>query len=74
MTTPVFIKRFRESDVHLTIIHPCVGRRPGERYIGTWQMEPLPAATLAGLPVKDVAVAFYDKLDNRVPYVEIAAL
>ena len=68
MTTPVFIKRSRESDVHLTIIHPCVGRRPGERYIGTWQMEPLPSATLAGLPLKDVAVAFYDDRMEAIPF------
>ena len=46
--------------MRLTIIHPCIGRRPGQKYIRTWQMEPLPAATLAGLTPKDVSVRFYD--------------
>ena len=47
--------------MRLTIIHPCIGRHAGDRtYIRTWQMEPLPAATLAGLTPKDVAIRFYD--------------
>ena len=35
--------------MRLTLVHPCIGRRVGERYIRSWQMEPLPPATLAGL-------------------------
>ena len=35
--------------VRLTLIHPCIGRRAGQRYIRSWQMEPLPPATIAGL-------------------------
>jgi len=54
--------------MQLTLIHPSVGRRPGERYIGTWQMEPLPAATLAGLPHKGVTVSFYDDRMEAIPY------
>ena len=27
--------------MRLTIVHPCIGRRRGARYIRTWQMEPL---------------------------------
>ena len=47
--------------MRLTIIHPCVGRRAGDRsYVRTWQMEPLPAATLAGLTPPDVTIRFYD--------------
>jgi radical SAM superfamily enzyme YgiQ (UPF0313 family) len=46
--------------MRLTIIHPCIGRKPGQKYIRTWQMEPLPAATLAGLTPSDVDVRFYD--------------
>jgi radical SAM superfamily enzyme YgiQ (UPF0313 family) len=53
-----------------TIIHPCIGRRPGQKYIRTWQMEPLPAATLAGLTPKDVAVRFYDDRMELIPYDE----
>ena len=35
--------------MRLTLIHPCVGRRAGEPYIRSWQMEPLAPAVLAGL-------------------------
>ena len=42
----------------LTIVHPGVGRRIGEPYIRTWQMEPLAPATLAGLTPPGVEVAF----------------
>jgi hypothetical protein len=43
--------------MRLTIVHPCIGRRRGDRgYVRTWQMEPLPAATLAGLTPQDVEV------------------
>src|SRR5262249_14745295 len=38
----------------LTIVHPCIGRRVGEPYIRTWQMEPLAAGLLAGLTPADV--------------------
>jgi radical SAM superfamily enzyme YgiQ (UPF0313 family) len=56
--------------MRLTIVHPCIGRRPGQRYIRTWQMEPLPAATLAGLTPKDVAVRFYDDRMETIPFDE----
>jgi radical SAM superfamily enzyme YgiQ (UPF0313 family) len=56
--------------MRLTIIHPCIGRRPGQKYIRTWQMEPLPAATLAGLTPKDVAIRFYDDRMENIPWDE----
>jgi radical SAM superfamily enzyme YgiQ (UPF0313 family) len=56
--------------MNLTIIHPCIGRKPGQKYIRTWQMESLPAATLAGLTPKDVAVRFYDDRMETVPFDE----
>ena len=56
--------------MRLTIIHPCIGRRPGERYIRTWQMEPLPAATIAGLTPRDVEVRFYDDRMETIPFDE----
>ena len=46
--------------MRLTIVHPCIGRRPGERYIKAWQMEPLPPATLAGLTPPGWDVRFYN--------------
>ena len=55
----------------LTIVHPCIGRRRGERgYVRTWQMEPLPAATLAGLTPRDVDVKFYDDRMETIPFDE----
>src|SRR6266496_233634 len=56
--------------MRLTIIHPCIGRKPGEKYIRTWQMEALPAATLAGLTPRDVEVRFYDDRMETVPFDE----
>jgi radical SAM superfamily enzyme YgiQ (UPF0313 family) len=60
--------------MRLTIIHPCIGRRPGQEYIRTWQMEPLPAATLAGLTPKDVTVRFHDDRMEIIPFDEPADL
>jgi len=54
----------------LTIVHPCVGRRVGEKYIRTWQMECLAAATVAGLTPRDVEVAFHDDRMEVIPYDE----
>lgn len=44
----------------ITFIHPCIGRRPGTRYLRSWQMEPLPLAVLANLTPPDVDVHFMD--------------
>jgi len=54
--------------VKLTIIHPCVGRRPGQPYVRSWQMEPLPAAHLAGLTPPDVEVDFFDDRLEDIDY------
>jgi radical SAM superfamily enzyme YgiQ (UPF0313 family) len=56
--------------MRLTLIHPCIGRRPGQKYIRTWQMEALPAATLAGLTPKDVEIRFYDDRMEQIPFDE----
>ena len=58
----------------LTIIHPCIGRRVGEKYIRSWQMEPLAPATLAGLTPKSVEVRFYDDRMERIPFGEATDL
>jgi radical SAM superfamily enzyme YgiQ (UPF0313 family) len=61
--------------MRLTIVHPCVGRRAGDtRYVRTWQMEPLPAATLAGLTPPGVTVRLYDDRMERIPFDEPADL
>lgn len=57
--------------MRVTIIHPCIGRRRGDRsYIRTWQMEPLPAATLAGLTPRDIDLRFYDDRMEPIPFDE----
>lgn len=56
--------------MRLTIIHPAIGRRVGQRYIRSWQMEPLPAALIAGLTPQDVEIRFYDDRMESVPYDE----
>jgi radical SAM superfamily enzyme YgiQ (UPF0313 family) len=60
--------------MRLTIIHPCIGRRPGQAYIRTWQMESLPAATLAGLTPNDIQVRFYDDRMETIPFDEATDL
>ncbi len=57
-----------KSRFHITFVHPCIGRRPGEAYMRTWQMEPLPVAVLAALTPRDVGVAFHDDRLEAIPY------
>jgi radical SAM superfamily enzyme YgiQ (UPF0313 family) len=56
--------------VRLTLVHPCIGRRRGQPYIRTWQMEPLPPALIAGLTPADVELRFYDDRMEQVPFDE----
>jgi len=59
-------KRFR-----LTLIHPCVGRWAGDqKYIRSWQMEPLAPAVLAGLTPGDIDIRFYDDRLEAIPFDE----
>jgi radical SAM superfamily enzyme YgiQ (UPF0313 family) len=60
--------------MRLTLVHPCIGRKPGQKYIRTWQMEALPAATLAGLTPKDIEVRFHDDRMEHIPFDEPADL
>lgn len=54
--------------MRLTLVQPCIGRRPGERYLRTWQMEPLSLATLAGLTPAGVEVRLVDDRLEPIPY------
>ena len=56
--------------MRLTLVHPCIGRRPGEPYIKAWQMEPLPPATLAGLTPPDWEIRFHDDRMEAIPFDE----
>jgi len=56
--------------VKLTLVHPAIGRRLGQKYIRTWQMEPLPPALIAALTPSDVGVRFYDDRMEQIPFDE----
>lgn len=53
--------------MRLTLIQPCLGRRTGEKYIRSWQMEPLAPAVLAALTPAEVEVKFYDDRLETIP-------
>lgn len=54
--------------MHMTIIHPAIGHIRNERYIRSWQMEPLPAAAIAGLTPGDVDISFFDDRMEKIPF------
>jgi radical SAM superfamily enzyme YgiQ (UPF0313 family) len=54
--------------VKITFITPHVGRKSTSEYVRTWQMEPLPIATLAGLTPSDVEIAYYDERVERIDF------
>ena len=56
--------------MRVTFIHPAIGHRTGESYLRSWQMEPLPIATLAGLTPKDIELKFYDDRLETIPFDE----
>jgi radical SAM superfamily enzyme YgiQ (UPF0313 family) len=58
--------------MRLTLVHPCIGRRRGQPYIRTWQMEPLAPATLAGMTPRDdgTEIKFYDDRTENIPFDE----
>ncbi len=55
----------------LTLIMPSIGRKPGQKYIATWQMEPLVLAVLASLTPDDWQITIQDDriepIDPDVP-------
>ena len=44
----------------ITFVHPSIGRRVGENYMRTWQMESLPIAALSALTPSDIETEFFD--------------
>lgn len=56
--------------MRITLIQPAIGHRIGEAYIRSWQMEPLPIATLAGLTPRAVELRFYDDRLESIPFDE----
>lgn len=59
----------RPRPFHVTIVHPCVGRRAGSRaYMHTWKMEPLPAALVSALLPPEVERTFFDDRMEAIDY------
>ena len=54
----------------ITLIMPGVGRKPGEKYVHSWNMEPLGLATLAALTPPDIQIKFVDDRCEHIPYDE----
>jgi len=52
----------------ITLIYPAVGKKPGQKYIHTWKMEPLPMATLKALTPADIEVEFFDDRLELIDY------
>lgn len=60
--------------MRLTLIHPCIGKKKGQPYIKSWEMEPLPPAMIAALTPADVEIRFYDDRIEPIPYEEATDL
>lgn len=58
--------------MRLTLVHPCIGRRIGQPYIRTWQMEPLAPALIAAMTPRDrdTEIRFYDDRTETIPFDE----
>lgn len=56
--------------MRITLVQPAIGHRVGESYIRSWQMEPLPIATLAGLTPDGVELRFHDDRLESIPFDE----
>jgi len=54
----------------LTLIHPCIGRIPGKKYIKAWQMEPLPIAQIAAVTPPEIELDFWDDRMERILFDE----
>jgi radical SAM superfamily enzyme YgiQ (UPF0313 family) len=54
--------------VKVTFVVPAIGKKPGEGYIGTWKMQPLPIATLQALTPRDVETELFDDRIELIDY------
>jgi radical SAM superfamily enzyme YgiQ (UPF0313 family) len=52
----------------LLFVLPAIGKKDGEKYIGTWKMEPLTIATLKAQTPGDVETAFFDDRIEDIDY------
>lgn len=52
----------------ITFILPAIGKKPGQKYIGTWKMEPLTVAVLQALTPPDVETELFDDRLEQIDY------
>lgn len=52
----------------ITFILPAIGKKPGEKYIGTWKMEPLTIAVLKSLTPPDIETELFDDRIELIDY------
>lgn len=52
----------------ITFILPAIGKKPGEKYIGTWKLEPLTMAVLKSLTPDDIETELFDDRLELIDY------
>ncbi len=52
----------------LTLIYPAIGRKPGEPFVRSWQLQPLAIARLAAMTPPDWQVTFFDDRVESINY------
>lgn len=52
----------------ITFILPAIGKKPGEKYIGTWKMEPLTISILGALTPPEIETEFFDDRIELIDY------
>ncbi len=52
----------------ITFILPAIGKKPGQKYIGTWKMEPLTIALLQSLTPQDIETELFDDRIELIDY------
>lgn len=52
----------------VTFILPAIGKKHGQKYIGTWKMEPLTIAVLKSLTPKSIETKFFDDRIELIDY------
>ena len=52
----------------ITFIVPAIGKKPGQKYIGTWKLEPLAYAVLKSLLPSDVETEIFDDRIELINY------
>jgi radical SAM superfamily enzyme YgiQ (UPF0313 family) len=58
----------------LILIYPAMGRRPGKKFVRSWQQEPLAMGILAALTPQDWDVVFFDDRVEEIDYDQTADL